>query len=48
MKAFSCLWQYLAEFFFTMRDISGKICRENQNTHSMFYNVFQIIVPFMR
>jgi hypothetical protein len=31
-----------------MRNISNKICRENQNTHFMFSNVFSKIVPFIR
>jgi hypothetical protein len=31
-----------------MRNVSDKSCRENQNTHFMFSNVFPKIVPFMR
>jgi len=31
-----------------MRKFSGRIFRENQNTHFMFNNVFPKIVPFMR
>jgi hypothetical protein len=31
-----------------MRNVSDKSCRENQNTHFMFNNVFPKIVPFMR
>jgi uncharacterized membrane protein len=31
-----------------MRNFSGKICTENQDTHFMFNNVFLKIVPFMR
>jgi hypothetical protein len=32
----------------TMGNISDKSCREIQNTHSMFSNVFRKIVPFVR
>jgi hypothetical protein len=32
----------------TVRNVSDKSCRENQNTHFMFNNVFPKIVPFMR
>jgi len=31
-----------------MRTFSNKICKENQNAHFMFNNVFSKIVPFMR
>jgi len=31
-----------------MKCVSDKSCRENQNTHFMFSNVFPKIVPFMR
>jgi len=31
-----------------MRNVSDKGCRENQNTHYMFNNIFPKIVPFMR
>jgi len=31
-----------------MRNIPDKICRENQNTHSMFNNFFSKIVLFIR
>jgi hypothetical protein len=31
-----------------MRNISNRSCRENQNTHFVFKNLFSIIVPFMR
>jgi hypothetical protein len=31
-----------------MGTISGKICRENQNTHFMFKSCYPKIVPFMR
>ena len=30
-----------------IRNVSDKSCRENQNTHFMFDNVFSKIVPFM-
>jgi len=30
------------------RNVSNKNCRENQNTHFMFNNVFFKIVPIMR
>jgi hypothetical protein len=30
-----------------MRNVSDESCRENQNTHSMFNNIFPKIVPFM-
>jgi len=30
------------------KNISDKSCRENQNTHFMFNNLFMKIVPFMR
>ena len=29
-----------------MRNVSDKSCRENQNTHFMFNNLFTKIVPF--
>ena len=32
--------QYLAQFFLTMRNVSDKICRENQNTHFVFNTLF--------
>jgi hypothetical protein len=31
-----------------MRNVSGKSCRENQNTHFIFSNFVTQIVPFMR
>jgi len=31
-----------------MRNVSDKSGRGNQNTHSVFSNVFSNIVPFMR
>jgi hypothetical protein len=31
-----------------MRNVSDKICRENQNTHFMLNNFFPKIAPFMR
>jgi len=31
-----------------MRNVSNKVCRENQNTHFVFSNFFSKIVPFMR
>jgi len=31
-----------------MRNVSGKHCRENQNTHFVFSNFFLKIVPFMK
>ena len=31
-----------------MKNISGKSCRRNQNTNSMFINIFPKIVPLMR
>jgi len=31
-----------------MRNVSDKSCRENQNTHFVFYNFYLKIVPFMR
>jgi len=31
-----------------MRSFSDKICRENQNTHFLFYNVLKKIPVFMR
>ena len=31
-----------------MKNISDKSCRENQNAHFIFSNVFPKIVPFMR
>jgi len=31
-----------------MKNISDKICRENQSTHFMFSNFISTIVPFMR
>jgi hypothetical protein len=37
---------YLIQFFLRMRDVSNKICRENQNTNFKFSNFFLKIVPF--
>jgi len=31
-----------------MRNVSDKSCKENQNTHFMFNNIFRKIAPFMR
>ena len=31
-----------------MRNVSGKSCRENQNTHFVLNNIFPKIVPFVR
>ena len=31
-----------------MKNVSDKICTENQNTHFVFNNFFHKIVPFMR
>ena len=31
-----------------MRNVSAKACRENQNTHFIFNNVFPKVAPFMR
>jgi len=31
-----------------MRNVSGKSCRENQNTHFISSNFLSKIVPFMR
>ena len=31
-----------------MRNVSDKSCRENQNTHFMFSNIFRKILPFIR
>jgi hypothetical protein len=31
-----------------MRNVVGNICRENQNTHFIFNNIFPKILPFMR
>jgi len=33
---------------FFLRRNSDKSCRENENTHFMFNNVFPKILPFMR
>jgi hypothetical protein len=35
-------------FLRTMRSVSDKSCRENQNTHFVFRNYFRKTVPFMR
>jgi len=35
-------------FLHRMRNVSNKTCRENQNTHFVFCNFFQKIVPFTR
>jgi len=32
----------------TMRNLSGKSCTENQNTHFVLSDIFSKIVPFMR
>jgi hypothetical protein len=34
--------------FVRMKNVSEKSCTENQNTHSVFNNIFPKIVPFMR
>jgi len=34
--------------FLRMRNVSNKLCRENQNTHFMFNNFFLKIVLFAR
>jgi hypothetical protein len=31
-----------------MRSVSDKSCRENENTHSVFSNIFPKIVPFLK
>jgi len=31
-----------------MRNVSDKSCRENQNTHFVFNNLFSNTMPFMR
>jgi len=31
-----------------MRNVSDQSCRENQNTHFMFSNIFLKTVPFMK
>ena len=31
-----------------MRNVSYKICRDNQNTHFVFSNSFSKIIPFTR
>jgi len=31
-----------------MKNVSDKICRENQNTHFVFSDVFSKILPLMR
>jgi hypothetical protein len=46
MKTNVYFW-YLAQFFSEWEMISDKSCRENQNTHFMFNNIFPKIVPFM-
>jgi len=33
---------------FGIRNVSNKICRENQNTYFMFNNFFSKTVPFLR
>jgi len=33
---------------YIMRNVSDKSCRENQNTHFVFNNIFPKIAPFMR
>jgi len=35
-------------FLLRMRNVSGKICRENHSAHFMFSNVFLKVMPFMR
>jgi hypothetical protein len=35
-----CIYDNIVCVLFRMRDVSGKTCRENQNTHFMFHNVF--------
>ena len=39
MKPNTRSWSYLNQFFLES-GVSGKSCRENQNTHSMFRNLF--------
>jgi len=47
MKTIIYLWSYIAQFF--LRNVSSKICVENQNTHFIFIYFSPLeIVPFMR
>jgi hypothetical protein len=38
---------HVCSIVLAMRNVSDIICRENQNTHFMFNDVFSKIVPFM-
>jgi len=40
MQTDSRLLSYLAEFFFEREMFQKKTCRENQNTHFVFSNIF--------
>jgi hypothetical protein len=35
-------------FLLRMRNVSDQSCRDNQNTHFVFSNLFSKMVPFMR
>jgi len=49
MKTDICTFMIISRrIIHRMRNVSGKSCRENQNTHFMFHNMFPKIVPFMR
>ena len=49
MKTNIHIWSYLAQFLLKWWMFSDKCCRENQNTHFMFKNIFfSKIMPFMR
>jgi len=48
MKTNTHFLLFLTQFFFRMRNVSDKSCKENQNIHFCFNNVFTKIRPFMR
>jgi hypothetical protein len=49
MKTIVQLWLHLAEFFLKWKNnITDKILEKIQNTHLVFRNVFQKILPFVR
>jgi len=49
MQTDSHLLSYLTEFFLEREMFQKeKSCRENQNTHFVFINIFPKIVPFVR
>jgi len=43
-----CTFMVSPSILLRMSNFSDKSCRENQNTHFIFNNIFQVVVPCMR